>query len=329
MTTATLTEIKTLETAKHTRLVSFENSNSWLKRHDSEGTKVVQAGYQLNPSSIAQRSRDTDNPIVVVSGQPPRWYGVKACTGNYTPIHGQSKIETARESFTALLRPTDHERDLIVVASHWDDSNLKALETALKGQYKATVNGHQIQCNVTQVIVTEEGMGSYHAVADRLKPGATLVIEMGFGTSEFWLVGEDGLPQDGGTVDTLGIAKLCQDLALDPQIRAIASDNANGVAPALISRYLRDGHPARIDSAVWDKLKSQYASEHLKRLQAYIKSEWAHRLQDIPNIVLTGGGSALLSAIQPKLHQVFLIPEFPQTASVRGAYESQWAKVGV
>ena len=33
-------------------------------------------------------------------------------------MNGLSKIETARDSFTALLRPTDHERELVVVASH-------------------------------------------------------------------------------------------------------------------------------------------------------------------------------------------------------------------
>jgi hypothetical protein len=320
-------KIADYKTAKHTRLVSFENSNSWLKRHDDEGTLVIQAGYQLNPSTIAQRGRDTENPIVVVTGQPPRWYGAKACQGQHTPINGQSKLDTARESFTACLRPSDHERDLVVVASHWDASNLDSLKAALTGQYKATINGNEIRCNVISVVTVEEGMGSYHAVTDRLKPGSTLVIEMGFGTAEFWLVGEDGTPQDGGTVDNLGISQLCKDLALDPQIRAIASDNANAIAPALISRCLRDGHPSRLAPETWTKLKSNYSSEHLKRLQAYIKSEWAHRLQDVPNIVLTGGGAALLSAIQPKLQQVFIIPEQPQTASVKGSYDRQLARV--
>jgi len=44
-------------------------------------------------------------------------------------------------------------------------------------------------------------------------------------------------------------------------------------------------------------------------------------------LVLTGGGAALLSSIQPKLSQVFIVPTQPQTASVRGAYERQMSNV--
>lgn len=324
---ATAEPIKTRQTGKHPRLVSFENSNSWLKRHDDEGTLVIQAGYKLNPNAVEQRTRDEQNPIVVVAGQPPRMYGVKACTGNYTPMNGLSKLETARDSFTALLRPTDHERNLVVVASHWDIEHIDALETALKGQYKAIVNGQEIRCNVTSVVTVEEGMGSYHAVQSQLKPGSTLVIEMGFGTCETWLVDQDGTPYDGQAIDKLGISNLCSELAQDAQIRSLSQDNANACSPALISRYLADGHPSRIDAEVWSKLKAQYATEHLKRLQAEIKTAWGSKLQDVPNIVFTGGGAALLASIQPKLRQVFIIPDQPQTASVRGSYERQWAKV--
>jgi hypothetical protein len=324
---AETTKIADYKTSKHTRLVSFENSNSWLKRHDNEGTLVIQAGYKLNPNAIEQRSRDEQNPIVVVAGQPPRMYGVKACTGNYTPMNGLSKIETARDSFTALLRPTDHERDLVVVASHWDIENIDALESALKGQYKAIVNGKEIRCNVISVVTVEEGMGSYHAVKSQLKPGSTLVIEMGFGTCELWLVDQDGNPYDGRAIDKLGISSLCSELIQDAQLRSLSQDNANAITPALISRYLADGHPSRINADAWGKLKAQYATEHLKRLQAEIKNEWASKLQDVPNIVFTGGGAALLASIQPKLRQVFIIPEQPQTASVRGSYDRQMAKV--
>ena len=319
-------KINDYKTAKSPRLVSFENSNSWLKRHDSEGTKLIQAGYKLNPNAIEQRNRDESNPIVVVAGQPPRMYGVKACTGNYTPMNGLSKIETARDSFTACLRESDHERDLHVVASHWDIENLEALESALKGQYKAIVNGKEIRCTVASVTVLEEGLGSFHAVRSQLKPGSTLVLEMGFGTCETWLINEDGQIYDGKAIDKLGVSALCSELATDPQLRALSQDNANAITPALISRYLADGHPSRINPEAWEKLKSQYATEHLKRLQAELKTEWASKLQDVPNIVFTGGGAALLASVQPKLRQLFVIPDGPQTASVRGSYEMQMSK---
>lgn len=321
------TQTKTYKAVKHPRLVSFENSNSWLKRHDDLGTLVVQAGYKLNPNLVEQRTRDEQNPIVVVAGQPPRMYGVKACQGNYTPMNGLSKLETARDSFTALLRPSDHERDLVVIASHWDVEHIESLEAALKGKYNAFVNGKEIVCNVISVVTVEEGMGSYHAVKSQLKPGSTLVIEMGFGTCETWLVDEDGIPYDGQAIDKLGLSNLCSELAQDAHVRSISQDNANIASPALLSRYLVCGHPARIDAAVWSKLKAQYATEHLKRLQAEIKTAWGSKLQDVPNIVFTGGGAALLAGVQPKLHQVFTIPKDPHIASVRGSYNCQMAKV--
>ena len=140
-------------------------------------------------------------------------------------------------------------------------------------------------------------------------------------------VDEDGNPYDGRAIDKLGIASLCSELIQDAQIRSLSQDNANAITPAFISRYLADGHPSRIHPDIWSKLKGQYATEHLKRLQAEIKNEWASKLQDVPNIIFTGGGAALLASIQPKLRQVFIIPENPQTASVRGSYDRQMSKV--
>jgi len=64
---ATTAQITDYKAAKTTRLVSFENSNSWLKRFDDEGVLVVQAGYKLNPNAVEQRNRDQQNPIVVVA----------------------------------------------------------------------------------------------------------------------------------------------------------------------------------------------------------------------------------------------------------------------
>ena len=48
--TAQSISLSTFTSAKHTRLVSFENSNSFLKRHDSEGSLVIAAGHRENPS---------------------------------------------------------------------------------------------------------------------------------------------------------------------------------------------------------------------------------------------------------------------------------------
>lgn len=324
--TSTLTETKTAPTtSKHARLVSFENSNSWIKRHDSEGTLLIQAGYRENPSGY--KKTNAENPIVVC-GSTRRWYGERACQGAHQRIHGRSKLDTAREAFTAALRPTDDRRDLIVVASHWDVSNLDELKAALIGQYKAIVNGVEIQCNVTEVLPIPEGLGSYHAIAPRLNPGQTLLLELGFGTCEELIIGSDGELEEASAQDSLGIAQLAGAIANDPVVRNLALDNASEVNLSAISAALQAPTFGRIDEAQWQSIKAKYVTAHLKALQARVRVMFADRSQTVTNMVLTGGGAALLAGFQPKLRDVFLIPENPQTASVRGAYEYQLSRVG-
>lgn len=322
-----LPEIKSMHTAKHARLVSFENSNSWIKRHDSEGTLLVQAGYRENPN--ANSLTDDENPIVIVSGSRPRWYGEIACQGNHTKLHGRNKVETAREAFTATLRPSDDGCDLIVIASHWDKPALESLKAALTGQYKVTRNGKEIRCTVTQVLPVLEGIGSYEAVKDRLKPGSTLLIEVGFGTSEQWVIDSKGRIISGQTVDEFGISRLCQAIAQDSNIRSLCSDNAGSVNPSLISQALREESIGRVKAENWKVIKANYGGEFLRSLQGYLRTQFADQGQAITNIVLTGGGAAFLQSIQPKVSQAFIVPENPQVASVKGSYDAQWAKVGV
>lgn len=317
----TETELKAVPSMElESLLVSFENSNSRLKVFDASGGRSISAGYRLNPGILERRSRNAENPVVIVKGQPIRFYGDRACQGTYTPVNGLSKIDTARDSFTAMLVPEYHEQKLTVIASHWDIENLSALQPALMGRYEANINGHEIRCEVVKVVPLEEGVGSYHAVRDELKPGATLLIEMGFGTCETWLIDRHGVLIDGQIFDTLGVSSLCRELGQDSQVRFLGQDNASNVSPALLSQYLESGNPDRINEKTWNLLKESYGREHLKRLQAAIKTRWGSHLQNIPNIVFTGGGAALLSGIEPKLCDLFVIPENPGCASVKGAY---------
>ena len=233
-TTAPITDYKT---AKTTRLVSFENSNSWLKRHDSEGTLIIQAGYT---ESIGMMAKGNDENPIVISGSSKRWYGSKACLADHKRIHGLDKIGTARESFAACLRPSDHGRDLIVIASHWDYGNLTDLKTALTGQYKVIRNGETIQSIVIQVLPVLEGLGSYEAVKSKLDPGHSLLIEVGYGTAEEWLIDESGEVVDGNPVTALGVAKLVTSIAADPSVKAGLgiTSNSTSVNLSLISAAL-------------------------------------------------------------------------------------------
>ena len=327
MTSATAQSIplSSFATAKHTRLVSFENSNSFLKRHDSEGSLVIAAGHRENPSVHAHS--DDENPIVILEGQRPRWYGARVCQGDHVSNSHRSKIETARESFAACLRPSDDGRDLIVIASHWDKPALEALKTALLGQYSVTRNGVKIQCAVTQVIPTMEGLGSFHSAKSQLKEGKTLLIELGYGTAETWFIDESGQITDGSPVTKLGVINLVKAIADDPTVRSLTQDNSGTVNLSAISQALQQDTLGKISSANWLAIRAKYASEFLKDFQGYLRTQHANHLQSATNLVLTGGGASLLSSIQPKLSQVFIIPHQPQTASVRGAYERQMSNV--
>ena len=304
---------------KHQRLVSFENSNSWLKRHDDEGTLVIQAGYRSNPT--AQAMSNDENPIVIMNGQT-RWYGAIACEGSHTRSFELSKLETARSHFAACLRPSDDGRDLIVIAAHWDSSEFKALQAALTGQYDVIRNGQSICCNVIEVKPVLEGLGSYNLVNAQLKPGSTLVVEMGFGTAETWVINNDGQVIDGSPVTQLGILKLVNAIAADPTVRGVLSaNNSTSINLSLISRALKQDTLGRIDAATWGAIKTRYATEFLKSFQGYLVSQFESQQQNVVNMILTGGGAELLQAIQPKLSSMFIIPTNAQTASVRGSYQ--------
>jgi len=311
--------------SKHTKLVSFENSNSWIKRHDIEGTLLIQATFSENPSPMAKG--DDENPIVVTSSSK-RWYGSRASIGNHSRIHGRSKIETARDSFTACLRPSDHGKDLIVIASHWDFKNLSDLEPALKGQYSVIKNGESIQCTVVKVLPILEGMGSYYGLQPQLEDGSSLLIELGFGTAEEWLIDDRGEVVDGRPVTALGVSKLVDTIANDPTVKAIlGADGSTSINLSMISAGLRSDTCGKITANQWLPIKRKYVSAWFETIQAYISTQYESQGQNISNVILSGGGAALLKAIKPEVSEYFTIPANPQISSVVGAFDRQWARV--
>jgi hypothetical protein len=327
MTTATLTAESQATIANRSRLVSFENSNSWLKRHDEQGTRVIQAGYRENPADAAHS--DDENPIVI-NGNQKRWYGAIACQGAHVRSFERSKIETARNSFAACLRPDDDGRDLAVIASHWNGLEFSGLEQALKGQYRVIRNGAEIRCTVTQVRTILEGLGSYHTVIDRLNPGQTFLCEIGFGTAEEWVIDDDGRVVDGRPVTQLGMLNLVNAIAADPTVRNVLGngDASMTVNLSVISAALQKPTLGRIGEANWSAIKSKYAHEFYQSLRGYLRSTYGQQLQSMDNLILTGGGAALLASLVPDLTEFFTIPDRPQTASVRGAYRHALGRRG-
>ncbi len=316
------------KTAKHARLVSFENSNSWLKRHDDQGTLIIQSGYT---ETIGMMAKGNDENPIVITGNTKRWYGSRACLGDHKRIHGRDKVATARDAFAACLRPSDHGRDLIVIASHWDYHNLDSLKTAIGGQYSVTRNGEKIQCTVTKVLPVLEGLGSYEAVKPKLDHGYSLLIELGFGTAEEWLIDESGEVVDGKPVTALGVSKLVDSIAADQSVKAGLgiTNNSTSVNLSLISAALQSETLGKLTADQWRAIKRKHVNAWFDTIQAHISTQYESQSQNLVNLILTGGGAALLKSVKPEVIEYFTIPDRPQTASVVGAYDSQMARVGV
>lgn len=327
MTTSTMPKPAQAQTANHTKLVSFENSNSWLKRHDEQGTRVIQSGFRENPAAVA---KGTDESPIVITGNLRRWYGETPCRGVHVRSFERSKIETARHSFSACLRPEDDAQDLTVIASHWNPSEFGMLQQALTGQYRIVRNGHQIQCSVVAVTPILEGMGSYHAVADRLNPGQTFLLELGFGTCEEWIIDAAGDVVDGRPVSQLAILNLVNSIAADPTVQRTLGNGDDSLTMNLsaISAGLKQPTLGRIGENNWAAIKRKYATEFYQSLKGYLRTTYGQQLQSMDNVILTGGGCALLASLVPDLAEFFTIPDRPQTASVRGAYQYELSRVG-
>jgi hypothetical protein len=315
-------------TAKHARLVSFENSNSWLKRHDDQGTLIIQSGYT---ETIGMMAKGDDSNPIVITGNTKRWYGSRACLGDHKRIHGRDKIQTSRDAFAACLRPSDHGRDLIVIASHWDYHNLDSLKNAIGGQYNVTRNGEKIQCTVTQVLPVLEGLGSYEAVKPKLEAGYSLLIELGFGTAEEWLIDESGEVVDGKPVTALGVSKLVDSIAADQSVKAGLgiTSNSTSVNLSLISAALQTETIGKLAPDQWKAIKRKHVNAWFETIQAHISTQYEAQSQNLVNLILTGGGAALLKSVKPEVIEYFTIPDRPQVASVVGSYNAQMSRVGV
>ena len=314
--------------AKHARLVSFENSNSFIKRHDDQGTLIIQSGFT---ESISMMSKGDDSNPIVITGSSKRWYGARACMNSHTRIHGRDKVATARDAFSACLRPSDSGRDLIVTASHWDYQNLNALKTALSGRYSVIRNGEKIECTVTQVLPILEGLGSYYSVKNKLENGFSLLIELGYGTAEQWILDQSGEVVDGSPVTSLGVCKLVDTIAADPTVRAGLgiSNNSTSVNLSLVSAGLQSDTIGKLSAEQWRSIKKKHVNAWFETIQSHLSTQFESQNQNLVNLILTGGGSALLLSVKPEIVEYFTIPNNPQTASVVGAYDRQMSRVGV
>ena len=323
MTTATMTEIKTLETSKHTRLVSFEPSHSWLKRCDSEGLLVIQGGYKMNPQG--RFKKDDENPHVIFDGQS-RHYGSTACLGGHESALNQRKELNARQAFAACMRPSDDRKDLIVVVSHWNEDLAKSISDSLKGRYRVMRNGVEISCNVKEVVSQLEDEGTYQLLKPQLKPGRTLLIGSGQGTSQEWIIEPDGFI-GGVATENLAVSQLVKTIANDQVIRGHALKlGEQQVNLDAITQALRTGEYGSMPNEHWEAIKDRYVGQWYETFKNYLLKTYGSDLQSISNIVFSGGGAEL---IRSRASKFAVIPDDAQTASVRGAYSHHSIALGV
>lgn len=313
---------------KSPKLVSFECSNSFLKRYDDEGILLIQSGYTETIGMMAKS--DNENPLVI-NGSSKRWYGSRACLGDHKRIHGRDKLQAARDAFSACLRPSDDGKQIYLIASHWDYQNLNGLKPALSGRYSIIRNGQKIECDVVQVLPILEGLGSYYSVKPKLENGYSLLIELGFGTAEQWILDHTGEVVDGSPVTALGVSKLVDSIAADPTVRSGLgiSNNSTSVNLSLISAGLQTDTIGKLSAEQWRAIKKKHVNQWFETIQSHLSTQFESQNQNLVNLILTGGGSALLKSVKPEIVEFFTIPDRPQVASVIGAYDRQMSRVGV
>lgn len=298
------------------KIVSFEPSHSWLKRWSDEGALIIQAGWEDNPDG--RRKQDNENPTVRQSDGTWRWYGSRACEGQHESPATARKDAMARDWLEAILQPTDNLRKLAVVVSHWDEDTAQRMADSLLGSYNITRNGASIRAEVVKAIPTLEGEGSYRLMQPKLKPGKTLLFELGHGTTEEWIVDETGFFSGKGT-ESFAVSKLVETIAKDRNVKAkFLKLGEQEVNREMLAACLRSGVLPNMKQEEWDLLKNKYVAAWMESLKNYLLKKYGTQLQTISNIVLTGGGAAL---IKDRATKFALIPSDPQTASVRGSYE--------
>ena len=312
-----------IKLANHERLVSFEPSHSWIKRFDDTGATIIQAGWKVNPTG--RFYKDEQNPHVLYN-DTSKLYGERACEGAHVSPLNQRKEDIARDAFAATLKPSDDTKELTVVVSHWHEETGHTIAARLYGDYDVTINGVRIQTTVKRAFAELEGKGAYYLVKPQLKPGKTLLFELGHGTSEEWIIDAGTDFFNGQATENMAVSKLVDTIAGDQMIRAHCLKlGEQDVNRELIAKALRTGQFGSMPSEHWEAVTRPYINEWFNSIKNYLLKQYGSELQSISNIVMSGGGAAL---IRDRANGFALIPESPETASVRGCYFHHAAIVG-
>lgn len=312
-------------------LLAFENGNHAIKSYGLidgvERPLVIQAVYRDNPrkESIRMNALNEASPLLVnpVSGKRRLW-GYKALQGQHESNLHTDKLVTMTDAFRACLQPHHHNQEIRVVTAHWDSDQLEAVENLLMGVHHVIKNGQEIKTQVVSVKAVLEGLGSFWTLSPNNHYAKALIMELGFGTAEIWLVNNDEL-MDGKPIARLAMNTLCQEIREDPALEiALKSQFESSLADdnvSVISQALNTPTFATLTEPQWRAIKSRYALQYFEKVRQFIKLNYREWVKSSDYIILTGGGGAFLRQYAPEVDAYFDIPENPQTASVMGLYK--------
>lgn len=297
--------------------VSFEPSNSWLKRWDADGGHTVQACWEDNPPRQLSGKRYPNSPIVV-SGKSVRRYGEKACLGKHYGTFTQGKENNIRQQLEAILKPEDNLQRLRVSIAFWDMEQAEKLAKEIEGSYNITINGSTVACEVVEAVPMLEGWGTFHLLKNRgqLSRPDTILVDLGFGTSQIWVFADGEDEPEGLALQDLAVARLAQMIADDRTLRGLLRVSASeSISLSLVSAAIRNGGMKALEKDVWDSIAKPYICLWRKEVLGYLKNNLGSQMQSLPNIVFTGGGANLMRG-----SKVAIVPEESQLASVQGAW---------
>ncbi|MEP0917003.1 hypothetical protein NC981_09240 [Leptolyngbya sp. DQ-M1] len=223
-----LTEARSLTSQIGTqpKLISIELSNSQGKRY-GEGDRealIVHAAWTTDIEPLAIGKGTAESPQVKTESGDLIWFGEKPAKGKHQSIATSTcdKSEKARHLIMPLLLPSDN-GDVRLVISHHSihDPVIEArLKTQLLGRHHFIRNDREVDVNVVDIQLVHEGLGAFWLASElnQLKRGDALVVEIGYRTTESWIVDEYGNPERGTPVQ-MGVFELASSIANDPTVR--------------------------------------------------------------------------------------------------------------
>lgn len=317
------------------KLISIEISNSQGKRY-GEGDKdplIVHSAWTHTIDRVSRGKGTQSSPQIQTNDGESVWFGETTALGDHQSIAtlGKDKSEIAKFLMMPLLLPSDnggaHDGHLRIVMSHhsyFDPTVKQRIESQILGRHQFTRNGQSVDVTVDAVDLVPEGVGAYWLASElgQLKPGYSLTIEIGYRTTEVWLVDDAGEPIKGEPIQ-FGVFNLASAIASDDEVRIAllgTTDTPKQVKDSQIAISLKQGKIAKIDAAKWEAIKDRHLNRWKDDVIGMVFSQHESSLSQAEQILFSGGGAMLLRERLLRANPNFWVDSDAQTASVRGSY---------